>query len=82
MESDARSSNHTSSSGKGEIDLLFGSDGDMVDNDSFKALSEQDKYSTAVSRPVGSRAIVLNSQKPITKDPIVREAFNLRLTNK
>lgn len=60
---------------KGEIDLLFGSDGDMVDNDSFKALSEQDKYSTAVSRPVGSRAIVLNSQKPITKDPIVREAF-------
>ena len=60
---------------KGEIDLLFGSDGDMVDNDAFKALSEQDKYSTAVSHPVGSRAIVLNSQKPITKDPIVREAF-------
>lgn len=26
---------------KGEVDLLFGSDGDMIDSDSFKALTEQ-----------------------------------------
>ncbi|MFT8322672.1 MAG: nickel ABC transporter substrate-binding protein [Bacillus sp. (in: firmicutes)] len=60
---------------KGEVDLLFGSDGDMVDSDSFKALTDQGKYSAVVSHPVGSRAIVLNSNKPITKDPKVREAF-------
>ncbi|MBO0997515.1 nickel ABC transporter, nickel/metallophore periplasmic binding protein [Bacillus sp. SD075] len=60
---------------KGEIDLLFGSDGDMIDSDSFKILTEQGKYKTVVSHPVGSRAIVLNSKKPIVNDPKVREAF-------
>ncbi|WP_445487742.1 nickel ABC transporter substrate-binding protein [Niallia sp. 03133] len=60
---------------KGEIGLLFGADGDMIDSDSFKALSEQGKYSATVSHPVGSRAIVLNSQNQITKDSKVREAF-------
>ncbi len=64
---------------KGEIDLLFGSDGDMIDSDSFKVLTEQGKYSTVVSQPVGSRAIVLNSQKTITRDPKVREAFQFAI---
>jgi len=60
---------------KGEIDLLFGSDGDMIDSDAFKVLSNQGKYSTIISHPVGSRAIVMNSKQPITQDAKVREAF-------
>lgn len=60
---------------KGEIDLLFGADGDMIDGDSFQALKEAGQYGMTVSPPVGSRSIVINSNQPITKDPKVREAF-------
>lgn len=60
---------------KGEIDLIFGSDGDMIDLDSFKALEEQGKYITEMSDPVASRAILLNSNKEITSDLKVREAL-------
>ena len=60
---------------KGEIDLLFGADGDMIDGDSFLALKEAGQYGVTVSPPVGSRSIVINSNQPMTKDPKVREAF-------
>lgn len=60
---------------KGEIDLIFGADGDMIDIDSFKALEVQDKYKTVISDPIASRAILLNSNQPITGDIKVREAF-------
>ncbi|WP_249436163.1 nickel ABC transporter substrate-binding protein [Paenibacillus sp. Marseille-Q4541] len=60
---------------KGEVDLIFGADGDMIDIDSFKALEEQGEYETEISKPIASRAILLNSNKPITGDEKVREAF-------
>ncbi len=60
---------------KGEIDLLFGADGDMIDIDSFNVLMEQGKYGTLISHPTGSRAIILNAHQPITSDKKVREAF-------
>ena len=60
---------------KGEIHLLFGADGDMIDLDSFKALEAQGKYQTLISHPIASRAILLNAHQPITKDPLVRRAF-------
>ncbi|WP_445487716.1 nickel ABC transporter substrate-binding protein [Niallia sp. 03133] len=60
---------------KGEIDLLFGSDGDMVDNDTFQSLEEKGKYSTLKSRPIASRAILLNAHADFTKDKTIREAI-------
>jgi nickel transport system substrate-binding protein len=60
---------------KGEIHLLFGADGDMIDLDSFKALEVQGKYQTLISHPIASRAILLNAHQPITKDLTVRRAF-------
>lgn len=60
---------------KGEIDLIFGSDGDMVDLDTFKVLEEQGKYITKMSNPIASRAILLNSNNSITSDLKVREAL-------
>lgn len=60
---------------KGEIDLIFGSDGDMIDLDSFAALQKEGKYNTVMSEPVASRAILLNSKKEITGDVKVREAL-------
>lgn len=67
---------------KGEIDLIFGSDGDMIDIDSFKSLEEQGKYNTEISKPIASRAILLNSNKPITGDIKVREAFQYAIDKK
>ncbi|MGL5312327.1 MAG: nickel ABC transporter substrate-binding protein [Peptostreptococcaceae bacterium] len=60
---------------KGEIDLIYGSDGDMIDLDSFAALEKAGKYETTLSDPVASRAILLNSNKKITGDVKVREAL-------
>lgn len=60
---------------KGEIDLIYGSDGDMIDLDSFKALEESGKYETLMSEPIASRAILLNSKQEITGDLKVRLAL-------
>lgn len=67
---------------KGEIDLLFGSDGDMIDLDSFHALQKEGKYQAVLSQPIGSRAILLNSSRPVTGDLKVREAFQYAIDKK
>lgn len=60
---------------KGEIDLVFGADGDQLTGDAFKKLSDEGRLNTAVSEPIASRAILVNSNRPITKDLRVREAL-------
>lgn len=59
----------------GEIDLIFGADGDMLDTNAFSSLQDEGKYITEVSPPSGSRSILLNSGRTITKDKKVREAL-------
>lgn len=59
----------------GEIDLIFGADGDMLDANAFTSLQEQGKYVTKISPPSGSRAILLNSKRAFTSDRRVREAL-------
>ncbi|MBO4684702.1 MAG: nickel ABC transporter substrate-binding protein, partial [Desulfovibrio sp.] len=60
---------------KGEIDLIFGADGDMVNLDSFDALRRQGKYATAISQPIASRAILLNAHQRFTREKAVRLAL-------
>lgn len=60
---------------KGEIDLLFGADGDMLNLDAFDALRKEGKYVATISDPVASRAILLNAHQPVTGDRAVRLAF-------
>ncbi|NMM63424.1 nickel ABC transporter, nickel/metallophore periplasmic binding protein [Clostridium sp. P21] len=67
---------------KGEIDMLFGSDGDMIDLDSFKELQKAGKYTTVLSKPIASRAILLNSRKEITGDLKFREAMQYAVNKK
>ncbi|MBO0997516.1 nickel ABC transporter, nickel/metallophore periplasmic binding protein [Bacillus sp. SD075] len=67
---------------KGEVDLIFGADGDMIDIDSYKALENQGKYKTEISQPIASRAILLNSNKGITGERKVREAFQFAIDKK
>lgn len=61
---------------KGDIQLIFGADGDMLDMQSFQALQATNKFQTAVSEPIASRTLVLNSARPITGDKLVRQALS------
>ena len=67
---------------KGEIDLIFGSDGDMLNLDAFAALQKEGTYKTEISDPVASRAILLNAHQPITRDINVRKAFQHAIDKK
>lgn len=60
---------------KGEIDLIFGADGDMIDLNAFEVLQKEGKYTTLLSQPTASRAILINTKQPITHDANVREAL-------
>ncbi|MDH5856303.1 nickel ABC transporter, nickel/metallophore periplasmic binding protein [Lampropedia aestuarii] len=60
---------------KGDIQLVFGADGDMLDADSMAALSGSKQLATLMSEPIASRAIVLNSSRPILRDVRVRRAL-------
>lgn len=60
---------------KGEIDLVFGADGDMINLDAFAALQHDDRYVTALSQPVASRALLLNAHQPFTRERAVRRAL-------
>ena len=67
---------------KGEIDLIFGSDGDMLNLDAFAGLQKEGTYKTEISAPVASRAILLNAHQPITRDINVRKAFQHAIDKK
>jgi nickel transport system substrate-binding protein len=67
---------------KGEIDLIFGSDGDMIDLNAFEMLQKEGKYDVLLSSPVASRAILINTKRPITKDIQVREALEYAVNKK
>ncbi|RXJ98833.1 nickel ABC transporter, nickel/metallophore periplasmic binding protein [Arcobacter sp. CECT 8986] len=60
---------------KGEIDLIFGSDGDMINLDAFTMLEKSNKVKTELSNPIASRAILINTKREITKDLEVRKAL-------
>lgn len=60
---------------KGDIQLIFGADGDMLGMDAFKAFENSGILKTAMSNPIASRSIVLNSAQPITADKTVRQAL-------
>ncbi|EHD19762.1 MULTISPECIES: nickel ABC transporter substrate-binding protein [Brenneria] len=60
---------------KGDVQLIFGADGDMIDGDTFMALQAAGKFHTVIGEPAASRALVLNSSRAITSDRQVRLAL-------
>jgi nickel transport system substrate-binding protein len=56
-----------------EIDFIYG--GDEISLDAFKQLRDSGKYTTAVSPPLHTRALALNSQRGPTRDIKVRQAL-------
>lgn len=70
---------------KGEIDLIFGSDGDQITSDAFAKLQKEGQYAVLASDPIASRAVLLNSNpknSPVTTDPAVREAIQRAVNRK
>lgn len=59
----------------GEIDLVFGADGDQLTTDALANLAEEKKLVVRQSAPAASRTVLLNSTRPVTGDPAVREAI-------
>lgn len=59
----------------GEVDLLFGADGDTIDINAFKQLEQKGEYTTKISDPIASRALILNTKNPILNNATIRLAM-------
>ncbi|OWF70822.1 nickel ABC transporter, nickel/metallophore periplasmic binding protein [Yersinia frederiksenii] len=67
---------------KGDVQLIFGADGDMLDMDTFEVLQNTGKFTAVMSQPIASRALVLNSSKAITGERAVRQALQYAVDKK
>lgn len=61
---------------KEEIDLIFGSNGDMINLNAFTQIQQEKKLKTLISNPIASRTILLNTKREFTKDIEVRKALS------
>lgn len=59
----------------GEIDLIFGSEG-QISADTFARFRDQKRYTTAASSSMGTRSLALNSNRGATRELAVRRAIN------
>ena len=58
---------------KGEVDLIYGKN--MIDAEAINNYRDSDRFSVALSDPVSTRQIVLNTTKDVLKDRAVRLAL-------
>lgn len=61
---------------KGGIDLIYGNDGDQLTSEAFDKLRADPKFSVHLSDPIASRAVLVNTAAPLTKDLALREALS------
>ncbi|QTU82481.1 nickel ABC transporter substrate-binding protein [Carnobacteriaceae bacterium zg-C25] len=59
----------------GEVDLLFGADGDAIDINAYKQLEAKGEYMTTISDPIASRALILNTQNEHLSNATIRLAL-------
>jgi len=64
---------------KGEIDLIYGTN--LLDAETMRRLTENKKYGTALSQPLSTRNILVNTTRPALDDKRVRKALQ-HLTNR
>jgi nickel transport system substrate-binding protein len=57
----------------GELDLIYGIG--LINLDTFKSLNDSGEFKTAVSEPLATRTLVLNSARGYTQDRAVRTAL-------
>lgn len=66
----------------GDIDLIYGADGDQLSMDTFEKLKTENSFNTYLSNPIASRAVLINSKRPYLNDIRVREAIELAVNKK
>lgn len=66
----------------GEVDLLFGADGDTIDINAFKQLEQKGEYATKISDPIASRALILNTENQFLSNPNLRLAMQYAVDKK
>ncbi|WP_252109444.1 MULTISPECIES: nickel ABC transporter substrate-binding protein [unclassified Halomonas] len=59
----------------GDIDLIYGSQG-LISPDTFERLADSGRYTTALSEPMETLMLAMNSQRGATADLAVRQAIN------
>lgn len=57
----------------GDIDMIYGNS--LISLDRFKAYQKDSKYVTDVSQPMSTRMLLLNTNKPILSNILVRKAL-------
>lgn len=65
---------------KGEVDLIFGADGDQLTSEALSMIGEKGAekgLAAELSEPIASRTVLLNSNRAPTSDKNVREALQL-----
>lgn len=67
---------------KGEIDIIYGADGDQLSIDSFDSMENNDKYNYEIGKPIASRSILLNSERKYLSDINVRKAVTYAINKK
>lgn len=59
----------------GEIDLIYGTDG-PISPDTYERFQKMGIYTTAISAPMETQALAINTKQGATKDLAVRKAIN------
>lgn len=67
---------------KGDINLIYGSDGDQVNMDTLNQLKKDKKYKVYLSKPNASRSILLNTNRGALKNIKVRQAVSAAINKK
>lgn len=67
---------------KGDVNLIYGSDGDQVNMDTLKEIEKDDQYKVYLSEPNASRSILLNTNRGALKNIKVRQAVSAAINKK
>ena len=62
---------------KGDIDLIYGADGDQINMDTLKDLKDDKSLKVYMSKPNASRSVLLNTTKDALKNVEVRKAITM-----
>lgn len=67
---------------KGDIQLIYGSDGDQISADTLKSLEKNGKFKVYMSKPNASRSILLNTNRGALRSLEVRKAVSYAINKK
>lgn len=67
---------------RGDIQLIYGSDGDQISADTLKSLEKNGKFKVYMSKPNASRSVLLNTNRGALRSLAVRQAVASAINKK